>query len=239
MYVDSILIRNDAFPSTDKFPFNVEVFQQTREIDLSSPVTFLVGRNGCGKSALLDALSRKCGLLPWGGSKVHIVHDNPYETQLASYIALKTTEYKPYGFYFRAEAFFNFAGSLDDIIHDDPARDKYFGGGSLNTLSHGESFLAFFRGYSFQLDGLYIMDEPEAALAPENQLELVRILQNHLKEGRKQYLIATHSPILLACPGAKILSFDDLPVKEVLFNETRHYRFYKDFLNNPETFINS
>ena len=237
MYVNSILIRNDAFPAIDAFPFNVRVFQETREINLSSPLTFLVGRNGCGKSAMLDALSRKCGLLPWGGSKVHIVHNNPHETQLASYVALKMNEHQPYGFYFRAEAFFNFAGSLDDIIYDDPDRDKYFGGGSLNMLSHGESFLAFFRGYSFKLDGLYLMDEPEAALSPENQVEFVQIIRSHIKEGKKQYIIATHSPIILACPEAQILDFDEPPVHSIEYNQTRHYKFYKDFLNNPEAFL--
>ncbi len=111
----------------------------------------------------------------------------------------------PYGFHFRAETFFNFASSLDDIFLDDPARDQYFGGRSLNTLSHGESFLSFFRGYSFQLDGLYLLDEPEAGLSPQNQAEFINIIRESIARGNRQYIIATHSPIMLGCPEAQIL----------------------------------
>ena len=176
MYLKSVRINGKGFPTLTQFPFNVPVFQQTEEIEFTSPVVFLTGQNGSGKSAFLDAIARKGGLLPWGGSKIHRVHGNPHETQLANYMKLALSPRHPYGFHFRAEAFFNFAASIDDILMDDPGRDQYYGGGSLNVLSHGESFLAFFRGYSFQLDGLYLLDEPEAALSPQNQVEFVRII---------------------------------------------------------------
>ncbi|MFC1833660.1 AAA family ATPase [Thermodesulfobacteriota bacterium] len=237
MYLRSVSIRGDEFPTHDKFPFNLEIFRNTQKIDITSPLTFFVGNNGSGKSALLDAVARKGGFLPWGGTKIHRVHDNPFETQLASYTSLELNPRHPYGFYFRAEAFFNFAGSLDDIIRDDPGRDEYFGGGSLNVLSHGEAFLAFFRGYSFQLNGLYLLDEPEAALSPENQLDFVRLLLDSVKDGNRQYLIATHSPILLGTPGAQLLSFDNTVIKSVEYTETRHYNFYRDFLNDPGSFL--
>ncbi len=238
MFLRSICFHRENYPSTDKFPFNIRAIQETARIDLSTPVTFFVGENGSGKSALLDAIARKAGFLPWGGSKVHRYHANPHETRLANHISLGLSPRHPYGFHFRAEAFFNFAGSLDDILMDDPGRDKYFGGGSLHMLSHGESFLAFFQGYSFQLDGLYLLDEPEAALSPRNQVEFVRIVLQAVANGTKQYVIATHSPILLGCPGSTILNFDGGPVTSVPYKETTHYAFYKHYLEDPQRFLN-
>ncbi len=237
MYLRSITIEPETFPTTDKFPFCMEVFQKTTSIELESPITFLVGENGTGKSALLDAVARKSGFLPWGGSKIHRVHDNPYETRLANHMRLGFAPRHPYGFHFRAEAFFNFASSIDDIIMDDPNRDTYYGGGSLNVLSHGESFLSFFRGYCFQLDGLYLLDEPEAALSPANQLEFIRIIREAAEKGGKQYIVATHSPIILGCPDSTILCFDEPPIHAITYTETRHYTFYRDFLNDPERFF--
>ena len=146
MYLKAITIASNQFPALDAFPFNLEIFRNTNHVEISSPITFFVGRNGSGKSALLDAVARRAGFLPWGGSKIHRVHNNPFETRLADHITLHLDPKHLYGFHFRAEAFFNFAGSLDDILMDDPAREKYFGGGSLNVLSHGESFQAFFKG---------------------------------------------------------------------------------------------
>lgn len=239
MYLKAVTIRTEAFPTRERYPFNIRIFQTAQRIEIASPVTFLAGANGSGKSALLDAIARRSGLLPWGGTKVHRSHDNPYETQLANYLALTFDPRHRYGFHFRAEAFFNFAASLDDIILDDPQRYEYFGSKSLNVLSHGESFLAFFRSYSFQLDGLYLMDEPEAALSPQNQVEFARLLVDSLNRGRKQYLIATHSPILLACPSASILSLDDGAVRSVEYRDSNHYRFYRDFLNDPARFFSA
>jgi predicted ATPase len=237
MYLKTIAIDAGSFPTLVRFPFNLRQFQETGTIELTSPVVFFVGGNGTGKSSLLDAVARRGGFLPWGGTKIHRVHNNPYETQLARYITLRYEQRHEYGFHFRAEAFFNFCSSLDDIMLDDPRREDYFGGRSLNILSHGEAFLSFFRGYSFQLDGLYLMDEPEAALAPDNQLEFTRIIRRAAEKGDKQYIIATHSPIILGCPGAQILSFDDVPVRPIKFTETNHFRLYKDFMENPAGFF--
>ncbi len=237
MYLKSIAINTERFPTRDVYPFNIGVFQATQRIELSSPVTILVGQNGSGKSALLDAIARKSGLLPWGGNKMHRSHGNPYESQLANYLSLFFDPRHPYGFHFRAEAFFNFAASLDDIILDDPERDRYFGGKSLNALSHGESFLAFFKSYSFQLDGLYLIDEPEAALSPRNQLAFVRTVRETLTQGGRQYVIATHSPIIMACPGACVLNFDGPSIQPTGYQHSVHYQFYREFLENPDSFF--
>jgi predicted ATPase len=237
MYLKSICINADDFPARDLYPFNIPVLQATSRIDLPAPVTIFVGQNGSGKSALLDAVARKCGMLPWGGSKIHKSHGNPYETQLANHISLRFEDRHAYGFHFRAEAFFNFAASLDDMLLDDPVRKQYFGGTSLNMMSHGESFLSFFKSYSFRLDGLYLVDEPEAALSPGNQVEFVRTILEGVRGGKKQYLIATHSPIILACPDACLLSLDGPVIQTTLFQHTRHYTFYRDFLAAPESFF--
>lgn len=237
MYLRSVVIHRDGFPAHDLFPFNIPVFRHTERIDFAAPVAFLTGENGSGKSAFLDAIARKGGFLPWGGSKIHRAHHNPFETQLANHISLRLDPRHPYGFHFRAEAFFNFASSLDDILLEDPARDKYYGGGSLNVLSHGESFLAFFRGYSFQLDGLYLLDEPEAALSPQNQVEFVRIILDGIGNGNKQYIIATHSPIILGCPGSQILSFDTPTIRTIDYRQTASYNFYERFLADPAEFF--
>ncbi len=241
MYLKRVAIDFNNFPAKDVYPFNIPILRSTREIEFSSPLTFFVGRNGSGKSAILDAIARKSGFLPWGGTKTHRVHENPYETQLANYLKLTMESRHSYGFHFRAEAFLNFASSLDDIILDDPARDRYFGGKSLNVVSHGESFLTFFKSYSCQLDGLYLFDEPEAALSPHNQLEFARILLDFLQRGKgnKQFIIATHSPILMACPGSRILTFDTETVQPIEYMLTEHYKFYREFLGKPENFFGS
>ena len=193
MYLQRIKIDSEKFPVRDTFPFNIKAFQATEDLEIESKIVFFSGENGVGKSALLDAIARKCGLMPWGGSKTHRFHSNPYETQLAQFIKLYFSTRPKYGFHFRAEVFFNFASSLDDILLDDPDRSQYYGGSSLNAKSHGESFLTFFQSYSFNIDGLYLLDEPESALSPRSQVEFVKILMRNVRSSNKQVL---HSYII-------------------------------------------
>jgi predicted ATPase len=236
VYLKRVLINRESFPTNEYFPFNLEVLQNTKEIDLSGPLIFFTGENGAGKSALLDAIARHCGFISWGGTKIHKAHENPYETRLSSHISVEWNRKRPYGFYFRAEAFFNFAAGLDDILLTDPGRSAYYGGSSLNQLSHGESFLSFFQSYSFQLPGLYILDEPESALSPLNQLAFTRLLLEGISKKDKQYIVATNSPVLLGCPGSRILSFDNGSILPLEFVDTPSYIFYKNFLNDPESY---
>lgn len=237
MFIKSVELDPRSFPCRDKYPFNVQSFARKTNLNFSSNITLFTGKNGVGKSTILDSLALKSGLLPWGGIKAHASHSNPYENHLARFISVVWDKRKPYGFYFRAEVFFNFASSLDDILRDDPGRSSYFGGGSLNSLSHGESFLKFFGGYSFRLDGLYLIDEPESALDPFNQIEFVKILSRNAKSGDRQYIISTLSPIVLACPNSQIFSFDENGIKHVSWRQTSSYRFYESFLKNPERFL--
>ncbi len=233
MFIKSIFLDSEDFPYRDRFPFNVPSFSRRTNLGLLGNITFFTGRNGVGKSTLLDALALKSGLLPWGGIKAHASHSNPQESHLRKYVTIEWEKRRPYGFYFRAEAFFNFASSLDDILIDDPARISYFGGSSLNTLSHGESFLNFFKGYSFSLDGLYLIDEPEAALDPFNQIEFVKVLIEKSRIGEKQYIISTLSPIILACPNAQIFNFDESGIHQIGWRDSSSYKFYSDFLRDP------
>jgi predicted ATPase len=200
-----------------------------------------VGENGSGKSTLLEALSRKFGLTVWGGEKTHIVHDNPYETRLYDFIDLRGTEPRrsiEKGFLFRAENFFNYAAYLDDVILTDPGILDYYGGASLTRQSHGQAFLSFF-GARCRIKGLYLLDEPEAALSPSSQLAFVKDLRRIVGEGQGQFIISTHSPIILSYPGASIFSFDFSPIKIIPYEETQSYRFYKDFLNNRALYLNA
>ena len=238
MFVKSIITDPEQFPCTDRYPFDIPSMSRKNNLRIFRNITFFTGHNGSGKSTLLEALARKTGLLPWGGVKTHSFHANHHESSLFKYISVQWDKRKPYGSYFRAEAFFNFASSLDDICLDDPGRISYFGGTSLNTLSHGESFLRFFNGYSFRLDGLYIIDEPEAALDHLNQVEFVKILRENTRNANKQYFISTLSPVILACPDSQIFHFDDQGIKPALWQNTDSYKFYSDFLKDPNKFFN-
>jgi predicted ATPase len=132
--------------------------------------------------------------------------------------------------------FKDFANILDEWAVTDPGQLKYFGGKSLVTQSHGQSLMSYFRN-RYRIRGLYLLDEPETALSPRSQLELLEILGTNSRSGHAQFIIATHSPILLACAEAKIYSFDHIPVCPVAYEETEHYRIYKNFLMNRKNYL--
>jgi len=140
------------------------------------------------------------------------------------------------GSFFGAGGFRTFAALLDEWASNDPGQLDYFGGHSLMTLSHGQSLMAFFRS-RYRLRGLYLLDEPEAALSPATQVELLRLIAREGQAGHAQFIIATHSPILMACPGAELLSFDGAPAVPVRYEETAHVRVYREFLADPARFL--
>jgi len=195
-------------------------------------VTFFVGENGTGKSTLLEAIARKYGLAMWGGEKTHIVHNNPYENRLNDLISLKETMPRlgiERGCLFRAETFFNYASHIDDFIMNDPGLLEFYGGLSLNQQSHGQAFMAFFENRCSR-EGLYLIDEPEAALSPSKQIAFLECLKKAVSRNGSQFIISTHSPIVLSYPDAQILSFDVIPIGEVNYEETNSFRIYKSFL---------
>ncbi len=239
MLITSMVIHNKHFPKKEVYPFNLVPFQKTGRLDFRAPVIFFAGENGTGKSTLLEGIARRYGLTVWGGDKTHISHRNPYETKLYHFLTLEgspDTGGVQKGFLFRAENFFNYASGIDDMSLTDPAILRYYGGLSFHQQSHGQSFLSFF-GSRCRLDGLYLLDEPEAALSPQNQLALVGILLKIARGERKQFIISTHSPIILSYPGAQVFSFDHAPISEIAYEQTQSYRFYKSFMEDRGPYL--
>lgn len=238
MHLVKIRINSECFPTNRFYPFNIPIFHRTAELTFRSPIAFFVGENGSGKSTLLEAITRKCGIHIWDKSRRHVAHNNPYEMRLADYVTVTWADGGPVpGSLFRAEAFRDFADFLDDVALCDPGRLKYHGGRILNTLSHGEAILSYFSG-RFHVRGLYFLDEPESALSPATQVQFLNLLQQLEAESHAQFIMATHSPILLAYPGAQILDFDSHRIEEVDYEDTAHYKLYKQFFTDRTVFFN-
>lgn len=209
------------------------------QMNLKHNVTFFVGENGSGKSTLLEGLASECGFSLRGGSRNHNLgtesHGNE-ESALAPYLRLTWTPRRiNKGFFMRAESFFNFASHIDELARTCPEILDAYGGRSLHQQSHGESFLALFNNH-FQA-GIYILDEPEAALSPARVLAFMAVINQLEQSGRAQFLIATHSPMLMCYPGATIYEFKNDGVEETTYQETEHFNLTKSFLNNPEVYL--
>ncbi len=217
-----------------KYPFNIPVFSSGINLDFTANVTFFVGENGSGKSTLLEAIAENCGFNPSGGNRNHTYPFRKTESDLGSLLRFSWFPRVTDGFFMRAESFFNFASYIDDMASDDPGLYGAYGGKSLHGQSHGEAFLALFENRFRK--GIYILDEPEAALSPKRQLSLLVIIHELEKSGNAQFIIATHSPILLSYPGALIYSFDQNPITPVEYKDTEHYQITHEFLANPELF---
>lgn len=229
MHLERVRIRSELFPTRDSYPFSLEVLQRTEALSFPTAVTFFVGENGCGKSTLLEAITRACGIHIWHGDQRTRYGYNPHEGELHRFVEREWANGGATGAYFAAQTFQGFSRILDEWASSDPGVLEYFGGRSLLAQSHGQSLMSFFRS-RFALRGLYLLDEPETALSPRTQLELRGLLGGSAAGGRAQFIIATHSPILLSCPGATIYSFDHLPVRAVAYEETEHYQVYRDFM---------
>jgi predicted ATPase len=236
MHLTRISIHSEQYPTDRFYPFNVPLLRASTELTLKSPIVFFVGENGSGKSTLLEAITKKCGVHVWHKPKRHLAHHNPYETKLADYVTITWANGGVPGSLFRAETFRDFADFLDDVAICDPGRLKYHGGKILNTLSHGEGILSYFST-RYHIKGIYFLDEPEAALSPTSQIEFLRVLQKVEAAGHAQFIIATHSPILLAYPGAQIFSFDGPCIEEIAYEDTSHYQLYKQFFADRNAFL--
>jgi len=228
-HINAVTIHPEKFPSDKDYPFSLPVFHETREIPFKSPVTFFVGENGTGKSTLLEALALANDIHIWRREEGSRYQYNPLEKQLYRYITPEWTNGKVPGSYFGSEIFNDFRRIVDSWAASDPGQLNYFGGKSLVAQSHGQSIMSYFRS-RYKIKGIYFLDEPETALSPRSQLELLDILRENGKSGHAQFIIATHSPILLACEGAAIFSFDHSPVREIQYQETEHYKIYRSLL---------
>ena len=236
MHVKRVTLLADQFPTKKGYPFNLSVFRETRGITFHSRVTFFIGENGTGKSTLMEALAHKCGIHIWRGMERKRFEANPYEEALHRFIAVEWADGVVPGSFFSSGIFRNFAQSLDEWAAASSKILDYFGGKSLLTQSHGQSLMSFFKA-RYRIKGLYLLDEPETALSPRTQLELLTLLRDMSKAGHAQFIIATHSPILMACPGAHIYSFDSSPIKLVEYEDTEHYQVYKDFMEDRKGFL--
>jgi len=236
MHLKEVIFRTQKYPTKEFYPFNLNIFQETKNVLFSSAVTFFVGENGTGKSTLLRAMCRKCGIHIWEGIKRKRFEFNCYEEDLYKAIDVKWIDGSVPGSFFAAEIFRNFTQALDEWAAATPQILEYFGGKSLITQSHGQSLISFFEA-RFQIKGIYFLDEPETALSPKNLLKLLKVLKGMSQTGQAQFLIATHSPILMACPGASIYSFDHIPVKQIDYEQTEHYRIYRDFMRSKNTYL--
>jgi predicted ATPase len=236
LHLREVRLLSEQYPTRDHYPFNIDVLQKTQNIEFSSPVTFFIGENGSGKSTLLEALARRCRIHIWSGMDCTRSEPNPYEEMLFLYIEVEWVDGIVPGSFFSSQIFRNFAELVEMWEADNPGQIEYFGGKSLLTQSHGQSLMSFFRA-RYRIKGLYLMDEPETALSPKSQLELLKLLQEMSALGHAQFIIATHSPILLACPGSVIYSFDYTSVKAIRYEDTEHYQVYKSFMENPGKYL--
>jgi predicted ATPase len=238
MHITKLCLLHGDFPTHNHYPFNLEIFNATDCIEFSKPVTFFIGENGSGKSTLLRAIARNSGIAIWEESGRTRFHHNPHENELYRFITLEWEGEKVPGSFFASEIFRHFAEILDEWARADPDTLKYFGDSSLINKSHGQSHMAFFA-HRFRLPGLYLLDEPENALSPKMQLELLTLLRTFVERGHAQFIIATHSPILLAYPDADIFTFDSSPIRKIGYEATDYYTIYRDFLNNRENYLDS
>lgn len=228
MYLNKVTLRADCYPTDRFYPFNVPALRGTSQLVFETPVAFFVGENGSGKSTLLEAIAQKCDISVWDKPRRHPAHNNPYETCLHDFISVTWANGRVSGSFFRAETFHDLADFIDDVALCDPGQIQYYGGHILNTLSHGESILSYFAG-RYRIKGLYLLDEPEVALSPTGQIKLLAFLKEFAATGQSQFIIVTHSPILLSCPGAQIWSFDSSCVQPIRYEETSHYQVYTQF----------
>lgn len=210
--------------------------ERMERLDFTKRVTFLVGENGTGKSTLLEALAVNLGFNPEGGSMNFRFSTEDSHSELYKYLRVtKGTGIRRDGFFLRAESFYNVASNIDQmdrIPGPGPSIIESYGGVSLHKQSHGESFMALVKN-RFKGGGLYLLDEPEAALSPSRLLELLCRI-HELENMGSQFIISTHSPILMAYPGGEVLYLTEEGIRSVPFEETEHYQITKRFLNAPE-----
>ena len=233
MFLRRITLLRENITSFQSYPFTIPSIKNLNEISLEKNVTFFAGENGTGKSTLLEAIADKCEFNTAGGGRNNMYDVYASESELGKYVRLSWMPKITNGFFLRAESFYNFATHIDEI---DTTGFKDYGGRSLHQQSHGESFLSLFL-HRFRGKSIYLLDEPEAALSPSRQLTFLRIIHDLTLNGDTQFIIATHSPILLGFPDADILSFDGDQIRRIDYETTDHYQVTKYFLNNRSKFM--
>jgi predicted ATPase len=240
LYLRTIQLVAEQVPDpADPYPWQLPVVQALDELKLTTPVTMFVGENGSGKSTLMEAIAIALGLNPEGGTQNFVFETRATHASLHEALRLGRGAQRPQTSYFlRAESMYAVATQIEKYVEEEggsPALLDSYGGRSLHDQSHGESFLALVN-HRLGDRGLYLMDEPESALSPQGLLALMRRIHD-LVQADSQLLIATHSPMLLAYPGATIYEIDPSGITEVDYRDTDHYRLTLSFLEAPERFL--
>ena len=239
-FLRSVTLVPERVPDPKRYPFNLPALRHLETLELHPRVTFLVGENGSGKSTLLEAIAVAAGFNAEGGSTSFRFSTRPSESELHGCLRLARGVKRPRtGFFLRAESFYNVASHIEALDREEgrgPLLIDSYGGTSLHEQSHGESFLALVN-HRFGRDGLYLLDEPEAALSPQRQLALLQALDRLARCQRSQFVIATHSPILLAYPHACIYALSADGIEEVDYERTEHFALTRDFLNQRELYL--
>ena len=237
-YISEIVFDNKL--GRDSYLYYLPVVKYLSEISikLTRPVTFFVGENGTGKSPLIEAIAVAYGFNAEGGTRNFNFSTNSTHSELYRHLTVVKRKHARDGFFLRAESLYNVATNIDKMDSEPslspPVIDSY-GGVSLHCQSHGESFLAIVQN-RFGGNGIYILDEPEAALSPMRILTLIAEIDRLVKK-ESQFIIATHSPILMAFPDAQILELSESGINQVDYRNTEHYRTTREFLDNPERFL--
>ena len=230
-YLKQISLKRDDVADFESYPFAIPSVRALNDLEFHSDVTFFVGENGSGKSTLLEAIAVALGFNPEGGNKNTQFSTSETHSELHRYLKQVKSYKRPRdGYFLRAESFYNLASLMDDVGYLGS-----YGGVSLHQQSHGESFMATLTN-KLRGNGLYLMDEPEAALSPARQMTALAAI-HQLVERNSQFIIATHSPILLAYPRSTIYQFSEEGIKQVQYEETDHYRVTRSFLNRHSQMV--
>lgn len=243
-YLQQIALKREKIEDDSVYPFNLSLVKSLTALRFAPHVTFIVGENGSGKSTLIEAIAVAMGFNPEGGSKNFNFTTRSSHSQLADYLKLACSYKRPKdGFFLRAVSFFNLASNIEELDSYSPGRIpspgdiiNSYGKKSLHEQSHGESFLSLVL-HRFAGHGLYILDEPESALSPTRQMSLIARMAQLIRQN-SQFIIATHSPILMAYPNALIYQISEEGISQVDYKDTEHYFITQAFLNNPEKMLN-
>ncbi len=236
IHLKQVNVHAEKFPDLDLYPFNLNLFQNTDKIRFNTPITLFCGENGTGKSTLLRAIATRCGIHIWDNDSGLRCNPNPYEEDLYKTISVQWEDSPVPGSFFGSQIFSQFAKNLEEWAVSDAKMFNYFGGKSLVTQSHGQSLMSYFQS-RYSIKGLYFLDEPETALSPSSLIDLLNLLVKVSLQGHAQFIIVTHSPLLLACPNSCIYSFDNPEIESIEYEDTEYYKIYKTFMNHPKKFI--
>src|SRR5438876_2831536 len=233
LFVRALVLKQDEVESFDAYPFSIPAIRHLDELRLNSAVTLFAGENGSGKSTLVEAIAVAAGFNPEGGSRSVTVSTRASHSVLNKYVRLVRSTRRPRtGFFLRAESFFNVATYIEEL-RDRAITNAY--GGALHEKSHGESFISLVTN-RFGPNGLYIFDDPEAALSLRGNLALIRRMHDLVADG-SQFIISTHSPILLGYPGATIYVLSDAGIVETRYEDTEVVELTRSFLDDRDQFL--